>query len=103
MARRLGWGLVGAAWIAARKGLLRESAFDAIAAAVDHLGPRPRISDLPPDKILSALAGDKKVSDGRPIFVLPTAIGRVEIRSDVKTGEIRHALKVMASREARMG
>jgi 3-dehydroquinate synthase len=99
----VGWGLVGAAWIAARKGLLRESAFDAIAAAVDHLGPRPRISDLLPDKILSALAGDKKVRDGRLIFVLPTALGRVEIRSDVKTAEIRHALKVMASREARMG
>ncbi|HLA77125.1 MAG TPA: 3-dehydroquinate synthase [Vicinamibacteria bacterium] len=99
----VGWGLVGAAWIAARKGLLREAAFDAIAAAVDHLGPRPKISDLPAEKILTALAGDKKVREGRPVFVLPTAIGRVEIRADVKTSEIRHALKVMASREARMG
>ncbi len=98
----VGWGLVGAAWIATRKGLLPESAFDAIAAAVDHLGPRPRISDLPADKVLAAMAADKKVREGRPVFVLPTAVGRVEIRSDVKTTEIRHALKVMASREVRM-
>lgn len=97
------WGLVGAAWIAARKGLLAESAFDAIASAVDHLGPRPSVSDLPPDKILQALTGDKKAQRGRLVFVLPTAVGCVEIRSDVKIPEIRHALKVMASREARTG
>jgi len=99
----VGWGLVGAAWIAARKGLLSESAFDAIASAVDHLGPRPSVSDLRADKILRALAGDKKARRGRLVFVLPTAVGRVEIRSDVKIPEIRHALKVMVSREARMG
>ena len=42
----VGWGLVGAAWIARRRGLLPEAAYDAIASAVDHVGPRPRVSDL---------------------------------------------------------
>ncbi len=97
----VGWGIIGAAWIAKKKGLLAESGFDAIAAAVDHLGPRPKVSDIRADRVLRAIEGDKKVRSGRPVFILPTAMGRVAIRSDVTSAEIRHALKVMASREAR--
>jgi 3-dehydroquinate synthase len=96
----VGWGLVGAAWIAARRKILPQSAFDAIASAVDHLGPRPRISDLSLPAVLSALKHDKKAKAGRVHFILPTAIGRVVVRGDVKAEEIRHAWRVMASREA---
>ena len=35
----VGWGLIGAAFIARRRGLLPEAGFDAIASAVDHVGP----------------------------------------------------------------
>ena len=98
----VGWGMVGAAWIARRRGLLAEPAFDAIASAVDHLGPRPRLSDLDPAAILDAMARDKKVKDGRAVFVLPAAIGRVVVKGDVERAEIKGALRVMAAREARM-
>jgi len=98
----VGWGLVGAAWISRRRGLLAESSFDAIAAAVDRLGPRPRVSDLEPERVLETLSRDKKARGGRVPFVLPTALGRVVIRSDVEQAEIRRALKVMAAREARL-
>jgi 3-dehydroquinate synthase len=97
----VGWGMVGAAWIAKERGLLEEPDCDGIASAVDHLGARPRVSDLPPSRILAALRQDKKARDGKLVFVLPTAIGRVVIQPDVQPAEIRRALKVMASREAR--
>ncbi|MFI5007950.1 MAG: 3-dehydroquinate synthase [Solirubrobacterales bacterium] len=95
----VGWGMIGAAWIARRRGLLAETAFDAIASAVDGLGPRPRVSDLPVAALLEALTRDKKARDGRAVFILPTAIGRVVVKGDVEHGEIKHALKVLAARE----
>jgi 3-dehydroquinate synthase len=98
----VGWGLLGEAWIARKRGLLAESAFDAIASAVDHLGPRPRVSDLDAADVLAAISRDKKGRAGKVPFVLPKAIGRVEIRPDVEAVDVRHALKVMASREARL-
>ncbi len=96
----VGWGTIGAAWIARRKGLLRDASYDAIAAAVDRLGPRPRVSNLRDDAILEALRRDKKARAGRMVFVLPTAIGRVAIRDDVTPAEVRRALRVLAAREA---
>jgi 3-dehydroquinate synthase len=97
----VGWGLTGAAWIAVRKRLLPEGDFDEIAAAVDHLGRRPRVSDLESRDVLEALGRDKKSRAGRVPFVLPTAIGHVTIRDDVEASDVRHALRVMASRETR--
>jgi 3-dehydroquinate synthase len=96
----VGWGLVGAAFLACRRGLLAESGYDAIASAVDHVGPRPPVSDLPAPKVLDALARDKKARAGRVPFVLPTGIGRVEIRDDISRAEVLRALRVMANREA---
>jgi 3-dehydroquinate synthase len=95
----VGWGLVGAAWIARRRGQLAEEAFDAIAATVDHLGPRPPVSDLRPDRLLEAVSHDKKSRRRGATFVLPVAIGRVAVHEDVEPGEIRRALAVMAARE----
>jgi 3-dehydroquinate synthase len=98
----VGWGLVGAAWIACRRGLLPDEGFDLVAGAVDHVGPRPRVSDIPSPAILEAVGRDKKVRNGRLTFVLPLAIGRVAVHDDVDRREVREALKVMMSREARM-
>lgn len=96
----VGWGMIGASWIARHRGLLAESVYDAIASAVDHVGPRPRLSDLPIAPLLEAVGRDKKARDGRAVFVLPTAIGRVVVKGDVDRAEIRRALRVMAAREA---
>ena len=92
--------MIGAAFLARRRGLLPEAGFDAIASAVDHLGPRPRVSDLPAAKVLEALSRDKKARAGRVPFVLPTAIGEVTVHDDVTRDEITRALRVMAGREA---
>jgi 3-dehydroquinate synthase len=99
----VGWGLVGVAWIARSRGLLTDSAFDAIASTVDRIGPRPRVSDLSAGRIVEALGRDKKARGGRVAFILPTGLGRVVIKDDVTRTEIRRALAVMISREARLG
>jgi 3-dehydroquinate synthase len=97
----VGWGMVGAAWLAQRKELLGPTDYDAIVRAVDHLGPRPKMSDLSADRILASLRHDKKARQGRVPFVLPTRIGEVVVRPDVDAPEVRLALKAMAQREAR--
>jgi 3-dehydroquinate synthase len=94
----VGWGLLGATWIALRRRLLDEDAGEAIAAAVDRLGPRPAVSDLDPRRVVEAIARDKKAQEGRVPFVLPTAIGRVEIAADVAQAEVREALASLGMR-----
>ena len=47
---------------------------------------------LDPNAVLACLQGDKKVREGQVRFVLPTGIGRVEIRNDVSEATIRSAL-----------
>ncbi len=95
----VGWGLVAVCVLARRRGLLDAVACDAILAAVDRIGPRPRVSDLPSREILAALARDKKARAGRVPFILPTGIGRVAVHDDVAADEIRQALKAMAAAE----
>jgi 3-dehydroquinate synthase len=95
----VGWGLVGAAAIARDRGLMLPATFERVAAGVDRLGPRPRVSDLDARAVLEAVSHDKKARKGRVPFVLPTAIGRVEIHDDVTAAEIRKALRAMAVRE----
>jgi 3-dehydroquinate synthase len=99
----VGWGLIGATWIALQRGLVDEETRDALAAAVDHLGPRPRVADLSARDVVLAIARDKKARDGQVPFVLPTAIGRVAIAADVAPAEVRGALAAMgiAERPAR--
>jgi 3-dehydroquinate synthase len=94
----VGWGLIGAAAIARRRGLLPTAAFEQIASAVDALGPRPGLRGLAPERILDAVARDKKAREGRVPFVLPTAIGAVTIVPDVTTGEILATLDELAGR-----
>jgi len=51
---------------------------------------------LDPQAVLACLQGDKKVRQGRVRFVLPTAIGAVEIRDDVEPEIILRALERLA-------
>jgi 3-dehydroquinate synthase len=94
----VGWGLIAAAALARRRGLLPDGDFAEIAAAVDGLGPRPGLGRLEPERVLDAVARDKKARDGRVPFILPTAIGAVTIVPDVTTGEILAVLDELAQR-----
>jgi 3-dehydroquinate synthase len=97
----VGWGLLGAADIARRRGLLKEAAFEAVVAAVERIGPRPPVSDLSAPEILDGVSRDKKARAGKVPFILPFGIGRVVTRDDVTPAEVRQALRAMAARERR--
>ena len=49
--------------------------------------------DLQADAVLACLQGDKKVRDGQVRFVLPTALGHVEIHDDVSGEQVLRALE----------
>ncbi len=90
-------GMVAAGEIAVAMGLwsaadqARQQAVIA-AAGLPRAWPR-----LDPEAVLRCLQADKKVKDGRVRFVLPTAIGAVEIRDDVDSGRILAALAAQTS------
>ena len=52
-----------------------------------------RWPELQAEAVLACLQGDKKVRDGRVRFVLPTALGAVEIRDDVSGPQVLAALQ----------
>ena len=52
---------------------------------------------LDPEVLIQALQWDKKVKDGQVRFILPTAIGQVELRDDVPPSIIRSVLEDLRS------
>ena len=96
----VGWGLIGAAAIARRRGMLAAADFETIASATDSLGPRPGLGRMAPERVLDAVARDKKAREGRVPFVLPTAVGAVTVVPDVTTGEVLAALEELSQRRA---
>lgn len=88
----VGWGMIAAARLAAATGRLSASAAARIEGATLAL-----LSPLPPipagiDTILRHAQRDKKVQAGRLNFVLPVAVGQVEVVSDVPLALVRRAL-----------
>jgi 3-dehydroquinate synthase len=86
----LGMGAAGA--IARHMELWSPEADRRQAALITAAGLPRQLPPLDPEAVLACLQGDKKVRDGRVRFVLPTAIGAVQIRDDVTPELIRRVL-----------
>jgi 3-dehydroquinate synthase len=76
------WGMIAATHIAAATGRIDNHAARRISAAVLRLGPLPRVEARSRD-VVRLLRSDKKTRNGIVHFVLPRAIGKVEIVNDV--------------------
>ncbi len=85
-------GMLAAGEIAVAMELWSRAEQERQRALIAAAGLPLRWPDLDPDAVLACLQGDKKVRQGRVRFVLPTAIGQVEIRDDVEADCIRAAL-----------
>ncbi|MFM8662096.1 MAG: 3-dehydroquinate synthase, partial [Cyanobium sp.] len=85
-------GMAAAGAIAVEMGLWSESEQQRQLALSEAAGLPVRGRDLQGLAVLACVQGDKKVRDGRVRFVLPTAIGSVEIRDDVTAATIGQAL-----------
>ncbi len=89
-------GMAAAGEIAVAMGLWSRADQARQLALIDAAGLPRHWPQLDPEAVLRCLQGDKKVREGRLRFVLPTAIGSVEIRDDVERDTILEALRACA-------
>lgn len=79
----VGWGMLVAASMAVRLGILPPAVARRMARLVQRVGPLPGIRDLDAVALLRLLPRDKKAVGGRIHWVLPEGIGKVRIVADV--------------------
>ncbi len=85
-------GMVAAGELALELGLWSPDDQARQRAVIAAAGLPGRWPELNKPSVLECLQGDKKVRDGCVRFVLPTSLGRVEIRSDVSGEQVLAAL-----------
>jgi 3-dehydroquinate synthase len=93
----VGLGMLAAGEISLAMGLWQPDDQQRQRAVITAAGLPLAWPALDPQAVLACLQGDKKVRQGRVRFVLPTAIGAVEIRDDVESGVILAALEHLAT------
>ncbi|HEY6507922.1 MAG TPA: hypothetical protein VIY56_07900, partial [Vicinamibacterales bacterium] len=91
-------GMLGAADIAAARGVLSAEDRDELAALIAKLGALPGVTDLSSQTVLEAVRRDKKVVHGTLHYVLATSIGQTVTVDDVTEAEIGATLARMGLR-----
>jgi 3-dehydroquinate synthase len=84
------WGIKAATHLAALEGMLDDPL--EILNAVGAYGPIPLLTGISVDAIQTRLLSDKKTVHGNVHFVLPTAVGTVEVRSGISATHVRQAI-----------
>ena len=90
----IGWGMIAATRLAQSRALLTDDAADRITALVHRYADLPRFQ-ADAERLVALTGGDKKKRSGTLNFVLPTAIGTVEIIRDVTGAELTGAVNAM--------
>ncbi|MFH1387603.1 MAG: 3-dehydroquinate synthase [bacterium] len=85
-------GMVGAAMVAEKLGLLDQVLVERIRTLPQKLALPVEIKGLSAKNIIAAMGLDKKVSSDKINFVLPEKIGKVVIRDDVSPDIIKQVL-----------
>ncbi|CAK6699041.1 3-dehydroquinate synthase [Synechococcus sp. BA-124 BA4] len=85
-------GMVAAGDLAVAMGLWSPAEQQRQCALIAKAGLPLHLPPLDPETVLLTLLSDKKVRSGTVRFVLPTAIGEVQIRNDVGEDQIRALL-----------
>ncbi len=88
----VGWGMLAAVDLAVKLDVLDASTANRMAQAIHRYGPLPSAHDLSPDHLVNRLLNDKKTLGGKVHFVLPTAIGEVQIVTGIADHVIRRAI-----------
>ena len=81
-------GLAAATRLAARRELCDPTLVTRVEGLLERLGLPTRVVGLPPEQIVAAMATDKKRAGSRLRFILPRAIGDVDVFDDVTTEEV---------------
>jgi len=89
------FGMKAASMLGHLAGLLDQASTERILACIDAYGAIPAVEDISAENLVARLASDKKTVRGKVHFVLPEAIGRVQVVSGVD-----EALVLKATRAA---
>jgi 3-dehydroquinate synthase len=87
------WGMVEAAYLAEKLGVCTTAVRQRIEALIREMGLLPEAQDFKAETILEAMSRDKKKQDGKLRFILPRAIGDVDIFPGVDTDEVLSVLR----------
>jgi 3-dehydroquinate synthase len=96
------WGILAAAAIAKRRGLLTVPDHDHIEHVILAYGPLKRF-EADPAQLVALTAKDKKNRSGARSFVLPSAIGDAVVVKDVTIEELTFTAERMMTMVARQG
>jgi len=87
-------GMVGAARLAVKRGLLKKEEAGRIAALLEAFKlPTKADTPLPADELYTAMKQDKKVRAGKIRFVLPTSIGSCTFVDNLSEEEIKEVMR----------
>ena len=89
----VGYGMIAAARIGRALAKLEDRDRTRIENAVASIGQLPPLHGVSSKEVLGAIQHDKKVRDGAVHFVVPRAIGRVEVTPDVPFEIVRDVVK----------
>lgn len=86
-------GMVGAARLAERLGYGSEI-YTVTKRVLKKFGLPVRLpAQYDTERIMSAMMHDKKFKDSKMVFVVPVAIGKVEVRNDIESATIREIIE----------
>jgi 3-dehydroquinate synthase len=88
----VGWGMVGAALIAAALRRTETTVTQRIGSAVMAYGPLPRVT-VRSRAVARRMRSDKKTLGGKIHFILPRKIGEVEVADDVPESAVLEAIE----------
>ena len=90
----IGWGMVAAVRLAQMRGMLGSADAERVIALVHRCSNLPAF-EASMQQLVALTGSDKKKRSGTLSFVLPVAIGRVEIVRDVTVTELSEAVDAM--------
>ncbi|MBG9736043.1 3-dehydroquinate synthase [Paenibacillus alvei] len=93
-------GMVGAARIAEQLGEDKQIAIRTENILKKYGLPVAVPKHMDTDDIVQAMMHDKKFKEGHTVFIVPTAIGRVEIRKDVPVSLVRDIIEELKGKKA---
>jgi 3-dehydroquinate synthase len=89
----VGYGMIAAARISNALGRLNNKDCARIETGIRSIGRLPRLDGVRTRNVFDSLQHDKKVRDGAVHFILPHAIGKVEITADVPLPLVRDVVR----------
>jgi 3-dehydroquinate synthase len=87
--------MIAAVRISRSMGRMAAEEAERVESVIRAIGPLPALAGFKLASVMDALHHDKKVRDGAIHFILPLAIGRVEITPDVPLQLVRDTVKAL--------